>query len=226
MTATVCASQAAERSDPDCVSGIRTKNAVGAVFCGGRSKRMGRDKARLALGDGATLLERAVGVLAPLSARVVLACGPEARYGELQRELVLDGLPDGGPLAGLEAALSALREGSEEWLLALACDMPRVRPELFRLLGRRAVQQQADACLLAGPRGVEPLVAVYHRRVLEAVRSALAAGERRMIAFHEGHGPVRVARLEERELPADLALSEPARNVNTPDDWRREGGRG
>ena len=50
---------------------------LGAVLCGGASRRMGRDKAllRLAGGDAPTLLARAAGVLAEVTGDVVLACG-------------------------------------------------------------------------------------------------------------------------------------------------------
>ena len=106
----------------------RLRLDAAAVLCGGRSRRMGRDKALLRLGDQ-TLLERTVGVLSRLAPRVYLACGAEERYAELGLECVLDRLPDGGPLAGLEAALTRLQADGGGWLGILACDMPRAESE-------------------------------------------------------------------------------------------------
>ena len=75
---------------------------------------MGADKAGLRL-SGPTLLERAVAELDSIAAETLLACGPASRYAELGRPLVLDRCADGGPLAGIEAALARART---EWLAA------------------------------------------------------------------------------------------------------------
>ena len=196
---------------------------VGCIFCGGMSRRMGADKARLEL-SGKSLLERALGAFEGLTTERILATGPKRRYEELGLSCVLDGRPDGGPLAGLEAGLEWMVANGfgDGWLLALACDMPWATPVAFEALLAEA--SGADACLLAGPRGAEPLFAVYHTRVLPAVRSAIDAGERRMIAFHGkkgGHGPVRVRSLRAERLGAPLA-ERCLCNVNTPEELERE----
>jgi molybdopterin-guanine dinucleotide biosynthesis protein A len=181
---------------------------TGLVLCGGRSRRMGRDKAVLALG-GTTLIERAVGVLAGIARETLIATGPEPRYPELGLECVLDRVADAGPLAGLEAGLARSRS---EWTAALACDMPRVDARVIEILHDRAKERDLDACLLATRRGVEPLCAVYRRTCLEPVRAALDAGERAMVSFHAG---LRVETLPEWVLPAELRERRVALNVNT-----------
>ena len=202
---------------------------LGVVFCGGASRRMGRDKATLELG-GRTLLERAVDVLRGIAPDVVLASGTLPRYAHLGLEEVLDRRPGGGPLAGLEAALErAAAADPQAWVLALACDMPRVEGELFRHLLAAAEEHGWDGCALATDAGLEPLLAVYSARCLPAVRRALDAGERRMVSFHRtpGRGPgsesgARIGLLRVEDLPRELARREPARNVNTPEDFARE----
>jgi molybdopterin-guanine dinucleotide biosynthesis protein A len=183
---------------------------------------MGVDKAGLALG-GRTLLERAAATLTPIAAEVLLACGRRERYGELGFPLVLDAREDGGPLAGLEAGLARART---PWLAALACDMPRASPAVFLALQDLAIENDLDACLLATDEGVEPLLAVYRRTCLEPVRAALAAGERRIIAFHPLPGPagraLAIGTLSERDLQPDLVERGVARNVNTPADMAAE----
>lgn len=198
--------------------------ALSAVLCGGASQRMGTDKALLAL-EGRSLLSRSVENLAPLGAPVVLACGSEDRYAELGCERVLDRFPAGGPLAGLEAVLaracSASRAG-DVFVCILACDMPRAAPQVFERLLQRAHERGADACLFATDAGVEPLLAVYSTRCLAAVRGALDAGERRMIAFHSGFGELSIETLDARD-PAQGVDAEVARNLNTPADFQAEG---
>lgn len=189
----------------------------GVVLCGGASRRMGRDKARLVV-EGRTLLERVVASLETLAGRVLLASGTPGRYPELGREELADLLPDVGPLAGLGAALERIeREPGPriEYLLTLACDLPTAAPEALAALLARAREQRAQACLLRTPGGLEPLFAVYHRSALAAVRAALARGEHRLDSFHRD---VRLVTLDLDELAPELVHC--ARNLNTPEDLR------
>lgn len=179
---------------------------------------MGSDKASIEL-SGATLLERAVEVLAATAPRVLLACGSRPRYAELGCELVLDARVDAGPLAGLEAALEVLEADGGGWLGVLACDMPGARAEILRLCLERASLRDLDVVVVEGEAGVEPLLGVVHTRALAAVRAALDRGERRMISFHDS---VRAGSLRLDELPADLRDGGPTRNLNTPEDLDQE----
>lgn len=176
---------------------------------------MGSDKAALSL-RGRTLLERAAATFEGIAAETLLACGATERYGDLGLPLVLDGTVGEGPLAGLEAGLARART---EWIAALACDMPRADPEAFLALQDHAIAGGFDLCLLTTEKGVEPLFSVYRRTCLEPVRAALAAGERRIVAFHPFRTrtgrPLRIGTLEwdDRDV---------ARNVNTPAELSAE----
>ncbi len=198
---------------------------TGVVLCGGMSRRMGLDKARLELGDE-SLLERAVRVLSPLAREVVIACGPEPRYAELGFRLALDGEGVDGPLAGLAAGLEA---AGTEWVLALACDMPRVRTEDCRSLLAHAKAHGAegsDVCVYASARGVEPLCAVYRATCLAPMRAALADGERRATGFWDlrtaDGRPLAIERLQVELGPDDAVVSDMLVNLNTPEDLARE----
>lgn len=191
-------------------------DAWGVVFCGGASRRMGRDKAHLVL-DGRTLLERAAGVLATATPRVLLASGDAPRYPELGLECLVDAQERAGPLAGLATALERIAREGVAYACVLACDMPRVSVAVFRELLARARADAADVCLVRTVAGLEPLCGVYHARCLPAVRAALARGERRMDSFHDS---VRLVTLHEHELGLDCT-----RNLNTPEEFRAAGGR-
>jgi molybdopterin-guanine dinucleotide biosynthesis protein A len=194
----------------------RDAPVCGLVLCGGESSRMGRDKALLELG-GRSLLERAIGELEPLCEEVWLASGPAPRYLELGRLELLDRRPRGsGPLAALEAGLVALRaRGERGWLLVLACDMPGAGTALFRELLARAEREGLDQVGLAGERGPEPLCCVYSAALLESVRAALDAGERKMTSFERfpaRHGALPRCAWQPRAEPALFA------NLNCPAD--------
>lgn len=216
MNSVACVPKRAER---------RSENGrlvLGALICGGKSRRMGRDKAALVLGQR-TLLERGVKVLRGIAPRVVLACGPEDRYAESGLPRVLDRAPNLGPLAGVAAALEAARAGGAEntdFVAVLATDLPFADEALFEALLARADETAADVCLLASPDGLEPLYGLYRVAVLPAVLAALEAGVRRMTGFHSGFGPVVVETLPRDSWGVD-GVEDAARNVNTPEEWIR-----
>jgi molybdopterin-guanine dinucleotide biosynthesis protein A len=186
----------------------------------------GADKALAPL-HGAPLIQYPLAVLAEAAGEVLLACGPSARYADLGRELVLDGMPDGGPLAGLAAGLDAARARGAQWVLVLACDMPRARARVLEALLQRARERGADACLLQLERGSQPTYAAYHVRCAPAARRALEAGERRLVAFHElpceGRAP-RIELLDARELDPGGGIARSAGNLNTPSELEAERG--
>src|SRR5579875_2032426 len=107
---------------------------VGIVLAGGRSRRMGRDKAVLRLDGAATLLERSIATLraAGLEEIAVVVATPE-RGRELRSaipalekiRMIADEIPDRGPLGGpLGGLYSALRAYPGRDVLLVACDMP------------------------------------------------------------------------------------------------------
>jgi molybdopterin-guanine dinucleotide biosynthesis protein A len=187
------------------------------LLCGGRSTRMGSDKARLEL-DGSAMMDHPLRALREVSDLILLACGPAPRYTELGLELALDATPDGGPLAGLVAGLDAARERGAEWAAVLACDMPAAEGRVLAALLDRARDRRLDACLLGLERGSQPTFAVYHVRCSEPARAALAAGERRLIAFHGARVDGRPLRIECASAAELGAADEVARNVNTREE--------
>lgn len=188
------------------------------VLCGGASRRMGTDKAACEVG-GKTLLEHAVAVAREAASTVFLATGSTERYAELGLDVVLDRVEDGGPMAGIEAALARLaNERGDGWLGILAVDMPRAAGEILVRCAARGIEHEVDAVLVRSEAGIEPLLGAVHTRALPALRGALDRGERRAIAYLDAAPH---AFLPVGELPADLAARGPADNLNTPADLDR-----
>jgi molybdopterin-guanine dinucleotide biosynthesis protein A len=185
-----------------------TRRAVGFVVAGGLSTRMGRDKALLPWG-GATLLDHALARLAAVCADVRILCGPAPRYQDRGRRLVLDAAPGTGPLGALAAALSGT---AGEAALLLGVDLPFVTVPLLAALEAA----EGDAVVPVGPRGPEPLCALYRAPCLAPVRARLAAGDLKMTAFWPD---VRVRALEGGALAAFGDPERLFRNVNAPGDY-------
>jgi molybdopterin-guanine dinucleotide biosynthesis protein A len=190
---------------------------TGFVVAGGRSRRMGRDKALLPWGES-TLLDHAVQRLQSVCSDVRILSGPEVRY--LDRGLVVlpDQWPDAGPLGGLHAGLSALGE-PDDLALFLAVDVPFVPVELLVALRDAAAGYDAVVPVAAG--GPQPLCAAYRATCRAAIEERLRKDERRMTSFWPG---VRVREMPDAEV---RPFGDPARlflNVNDADDLARARG--
>jgi molybdopterin-guanine dinucleotide biosynthesis protein A len=184
---------------------------TGAVLAGGRSTRLGRDKALLAL-DGEPLLARAVRLLREVCAEV-LVVGPLERASVVPGVRVLaDERPSSGPLGGIATALRAM---SGDRLLAVATDMPFLRPALLRYL--LTISTGFDVTVPRVEGRTHQLCAVYSRACLPLIDAQLARGEYKIDRFF---GQVRLRVVEEDELrPFDPELLS-FRNVNTEADWQ------
>jgi molybdopterin-guanine dinucleotide biosynthesis protein A len=184
--------------------------AVGFVAAGGRSRRMGRDKALLAW-DGATLLDHAVARLQACGLEVHLLSGAEPRYADRGLPVHVDVVAERGPLAGLLTALLAVDAGA---VLLLAVDVPFVPVALLRELLARREEAAAVVPVVGGV--PQPLAAVYGAACREPVRRCLERGASKMTDFWD---EVAVRRVEDTEL---AAFGDPAtlfRNLNTLEDY-------
>lgn len=181
------------------------------ILTGGSSRRMGRDKALLPFGEGTllgTLVER-YRAAGPVAVSVDQA-GRFPLYGA--RELI-DPYPGQGPMNGVVAAF---RETQAEEILLTAVDLPYADPALAQRLSE--LRGECDVCLLLrGPKGVEPLFAVYGRRCLPIAEDCLVQGRRSIMALLD-RASVRYVTPE--ELP-EYDLVRIFTNVNTPEEYER-----
>jgi molybdopterin-guanine dinucleotide biosynthesis protein A len=175
------------------------------VLAGGESRRMGRPKALLPVGD-ATLIEWIVARLAPAFAHLLIAARDEGQLpAGLRPRLVRDLHAGAGPLAGVEAGLAA---SPHDVVLAVACDMPRVTADLARRIVDAADGHDAAVPRLEGR--PEPACAAYRLSAAAGIASALGEGRPRAA---DALADLRVRWLD-GEDPALFA------NLNTPDDYR------
>ena len=145
---------------------------AGFVLVGGKSSRMGCDKALLPF-HGEPLARHIAAVVATAAGSATFVGDPEI-YGHLGYAVVRDRKPGLGPLSGIHAALSV---SDRDWNLIVACDMPEITAPFLTNLLDLAEQRDADCLVPAGPSGrPEPLCAVYHRRSLAHIEAALEAG--------------------------------------------------
>ena len=128
-----------------------------ALIAGGKSRRMGQDKCLLEI-RGTLLWQRQLAVLAELgAAEILISCRTEQTYFQsASARIVVDEWSDAGPLGGIASVLQA---ASQEMVLMLAVDMPKISaPFLARLFTHVT---PGCGAVFKTPRGYEPLAAIY-----------------------------------------------------------------
>jgi molybdopterin-guanine dinucleotide biosynthesis protein A len=167
-------------------------NVEAFLLVGGKSSRMGRDKALLEI-NGAPLVRRAADILAPLASKITLLTSAPLpaeptdtnRYSSLGLPMQIDRWPNTGPLGGIATALAAAQN---PWCLVLACDMPFITKEwleflLDRIAGLECntdISPQTDVIIAETKRGQEPLCAVYRSECAPTLAAALENGVRKV----------------------------------------------
>lgn len=179
----------------------------GLVLAGGRSRRMGRDKALLRHGRSSQLAY-AVSLLGGVTGRVFVSARPEQRSEpERSRFDLIDDRYEGiGPLAGILSAMDT--HAGVDWLV-VACDLPNVdAATLDFLLQHRSPTQPFTAFRSTHDGLPEPLCSIYRAGSDRILREFVADGvtcPRRILIRSD-------TRLLEQPSAASLD------NVNTPDD--------
>lgn len=180
------------------------------ILAGGKSTRMGTDKAFLQL-DGRTLLSRTLEVARSLTSNVHIV-GDRDKFVPFA-PVVEDLFPGCGPLGGIHAAL---RASQTELNVVLAVDNPFVSHALLQFLVTKATNSPSSGVTV--PRadgGLQPLCAVYRRSFADAAEQALRAGRNKIDAlFQQTDTQI----IQEAELEHAGFSPRIFRNLNTPEE--------
>ncbi len=198
-----------ERSSDSCKERVKL-SASGFIQAGGRSLRMGTNKALVDFG-GAPLIARPISLLRQTTVRQAIITSEPELYSELGLECLPDYQPGLGPLSGI---CSALIHSSTELVVVLACDMPFLRAELIEYLLDRAAG--ADAVVPYDEKGyLQPLAAVYKKSCLQPALRLIEERKLSPKALLESVETVRIAFKELRKLNGHQLFFA---NANTPEE--------
>ena len=178
---------------------------AGFILAGGKSSRMGQDKALLPY-RGSTLVQHIAGFVAAVAGSATVV-GRPAIYVGLNLPAIPDLYPHTGPLGGIVTALSST---TAIWNLVVACDLPAIDTSFLARLVETAIDGNA-LCLIprTGDGQEHPLCAVYRSEALSILREQLLNGKRKL---REAIRPLAPHWLE---LKDEKAVT----NVNTRDEW-------
>jgi molybdenum cofactor guanylyltransferase len=179
-----------------------TRACIGVVLAGGRSSRMGRDKALLTW-HGHPLLDHQLQVLRDAGVDDVQVSGERVGHAS-----IADRQPQSGPLGGIASVAAALH--GEVDLLVIPVDMPRLQPQLLR----RLREHPGAACMrLAGH--VLPMRLRLDADTRKALSALMASPEPRTRSLRALQQRVGVS-----ELPLQGEDASQLLDCNTPEQWR------
>jgi molybdopterin-guanine dinucleotide biosynthesis protein A len=185
-----------------------------AILVGGHARRFGGcDKSALRIGS-ATILERQLAVVGPLTDRILMVASDLRRIDARGLTVVVDRMPGTGTLGAIYTALSA---STGELTLVVACDLPFLTGPFLAHVAAAATGD-VDVVIPRTVDGYEPLCALYARRSITSIRRRIEAGQLKVLDV--------LADVRVREIGAsEIAPFDPDGtlffNVNTPEDYAR-----
>ena len=176
------------------------------VLAGGKSTRMGEDKAFLQL-KGRTLLDRALDTVRALTPEVIIV-GERSKFSRFGT-VVEDVFRDRGPLGGIHAALTA---AATDLNLILALDMPFVERSFLKYLAREASATDALVTVPRTEAGWQPLCAVYRKAFGHLAENSLIQGQNKIDALFSD---LKVFVIDDKDLERRGFSEAMFRNLNT-----------
>lgn len=184
---------------------------TGVILAGGRSTRMGRNKAFLEAG-GERLIDRQVRLFRSLFPEVIIVTASPLDYLDQPAAIATDIFPGRGALGGI---YTGLFHASDEQAFFAACDMPFLNPDFLAYMVDQAAGR--DIVVPAPPDGLQPLHAIYSRRCLPVIQGLLEKERLKITGFYPGFATLLIP-------PETLRRFDPAGrmflNINTPADLR------
>jgi molybdopterin-guanine dinucleotide biosynthesis protein A len=139
-----------------------------AILAGGKSRRMGRDKATLKLGDR-FLINHAYDIARKVFGRVIILSSRHSHFPGIDAPVLPDVLPPSAPIVGI---VSALLHASTPYVFVVACDMPNLSEEAFQYMLGEAHGGE-DVIVPRTQFGFEPLHALYNRSCISCFLTAI-----------------------------------------------------
>lgn len=184
---------------------------VALVLAGGKSSRMGRDKA-LILWDGQPMLQRVCQVAADCCQLVyILTSTPDRYQGKISGDYqwLMESNPGKGPLMALSQAWDRIES---EWILLLACDLPELDRGILEQWREKLSDLSPDILAVVPQSGErwEPMCGFYHKKAHQALKAFIQDGGRSFQGW--------LKRIPVQSIPVGQSESQMLRNCNTPED--------
>lgn len=182
---------------------------TGIILAGGKSQRMGRNKAFIDSG-GVPLFERVYRIFREIFSEIIIVANhvlPFERYEAILRRDIILGK---GALGGL---YTGLFHSSNYHAFCAACDMPFLNPRVIKYM--REERDEYDVVVPKTHDGLHPLHAFYSKKCLNPMRQSLDRNDLKIVNFFHH---VRVRYIEEMEIREFDPHMRSVINVNTEEE--------
>jgi len=150
------------------------ESATAIILAGGKSTRMGRDKALLPIG-GRPMIEGIIEQLRTVFSEVIISAADDSKYSFKGVTVIPDEVADEGPFQGI---ICAMRRARFPVCLVISCDIPEVPVRLVRRM--IALAHNADGAVPVRDGYPEPMFAVYSKKLLPLMERSFAVGNRKL----------------------------------------------
>lgn len=199
---------------------MEQEQITGIILAGGKSKRMGVNKALLEI-DGEKNIERIKNELLKTTDKIIVIANDLDIYRFLQVPIFPDVIKEKGPLAGIHSGLKA---SSTDWNLFVACDLPFFNPKLadfyVHLLKNDPRAKDADAVIpyIEGRRN--PLVGLYNKRIIPIIEKSLLNNVHKIVKAFEGANVIEITESDFMEFGMSKEeIDDAFYNMNRPEDY-------
>ncbi|MCH7974151.1 MAG: molybdenum cofactor guanylyltransferase [Bacteroidetes bacterium] len=198
-------------------------DVTGIILIGGKSIRMGENKALMKLGPK-TVIERMIDIVQPLFPNIILISNTPEEYNFLQLPIFCDAYKYRGPLAGIH---SALLHSKTEKNFIISCDIPLMSPEMINYLITYKTDKPVTICEAAGY--IQPLAGVYNKSIFsqaekylddfEIENSDKPENEKKKCRLHSFLDRIEIELLHPESL--DFYSDNLFFNMNSPEDYNK-----
>lgn len=185
---------------------MKKLDLTGIILAGGKSSRMGRDKALL-VHRGRTFIQSIVDALVPLVEEIIVV-SDNPTHNIINTLRVNDNVKDSGPLSGL---ITGLAHSNTPFNLVISCDVPNLNTALLSQLVA-ASDEHTELVQFKINNKTTPLVAIYKTSCSSTLEAAFSQGERRLVKATQ--------LLNSKTIPLENSYEALLRNVNTVADLK------
>jgi len=155
---------------------ITKENLTVILLAGGKSNRMGEDKGFLTF-RGKTFCEHIIAAALPCCNELIIVANDQ-RYSQFGYKVVADNYKNAGPLAGIEAGLTA---SESELNLILSCDNPLISTDLLKNMIEN--NKTGHISIFTNNKQIQPFPGLYPSHLIGALSKALDKGNNKLIQF-------------------------------------------
>ena len=176
-----------------------------AILAGGENSRMARHKAFLDC-HGRTFIEVIVDKMRQWFDDILIVTNSKVLFTDMDVQVFEDIIPHKGPIGGLYTALSLT---NKERVFCIACDMPFFKDDILQRIIQASERQEFDCYVPRSRFGLEPLFAIYRRRIRDLVKKGIESERLSIANVLEGC----------RTSYIDIHDKDALININTPEEY-------